>query len=184
MTDTALRTDTIDPGLDARRHSTEVFRYRVREHEWLPMGLTVRGKEYRPGDVILLSGSAAFHEAPYRLELIHPDAVEQTADPATWEAQSATHLHITLNRDLVINHEGCRVYASYAGSAGTARVEITSCCGEWYSQTGLTLEDAERIHTEIGAAIEEMKDRMFRYPGFENGSDDGDLHIHQYGGNM
>jgi hypothetical protein len=47
------------------------------------------------------------------------------------------------------------------------------------------MEDALRIRSELGEALEEMKDRMFRNPVFDADGvevEGGDLYIHQMGG--
>jgi hypothetical protein len=147
----------------------------------------IRGKRYAPGDEVLLTGGAAFREAPFALVLIDPEPVEQTEDPATWEAQYATRLHVWLNGSLAIHHDNPRVRAHYAGPEGTARVTLTFSCGEWFVASCLTMEDALRIRRELDEALEEMKDRGFRHPGFDdehNEIESGDLYIQQMGGSV
>jgi hypothetical protein len=174
-----------DPGLEAHRDEHKVFRYRVREE-----GLKVRGVTYHEGDVILLSGFAAYHEPFPRtgIELVSPDPVVQTEDPFTWEAQSASSVHVNFNRSLGINGEPCHAYVQYAGSQGIARVNIVFSCGEWFAESYLTLPDAVRMLAELDGAIAEMKLRMFRHPDFDEDGEDtpesGDLHIHMAGGSF
>jgi hypothetical protein len=164
----------IDHGVDANRHSTGVFRYRVRTDRLPPPGgFQVRGKQHQPGDIILLYGWMAYQEWPYDLELVDPEPVKQTEDPSTWVAQTATRVRVTLNESLAVHKEGCKVRAAYAGDQGIARVEITYDCGPWSVQSYLTLEDAARIQREIGDAIAQMGSR-----------DKCDLYIRQAGGNM
>jgi hypothetical protein len=185
---TATLDRLIDPGVDANRHSTKVFRYQVKAIG--PPGSDgseIRGRRYRPGDIILLSGHAAYREAPFSLTMLDPVPVEQTEDPATWKAQSASSLHVWLNKSQGIHHHMPRIRAHYAGPEGTARVSITFSCGEWFVESNLTMEDALRIRRELGEALEEMKDRMFSNPIFDDNGDeikDGDLYIHQMGGSF
>jgi hypothetical protein len=178
---TAMDADT---GVKANRDCLGVYRYRVCQN-----GVTVRGVRYNEGDLILLSGCAAWDEAVPRssLELADPDPVKQTADPATWEAQHASSVRVHLNESLVVTGNPCQPQAQYAGEQGIARVHIVFCCGPWFVDSFLTLTDAERVHAELGEAIETMKRRMFanrhiHEPTGAEYSDSGDLFIHQAGG--
>jgi hypothetical protein len=173
----------VDPGLEAHRDEFKVFRYRVREE-----GLKVRGVTYHEGDVILLSGFAAYHEAcPLSsLELVSPDPVKQTEDPSTWQAPYASSVHVHLNRSLAIHGDPCRVQARYAGSQGIARVNLVFDCGEWFAESYLTLQDAVRVLAELDGAVAEMRHRMFKNPVFDEdggeSADGDDLYIHHVGG--
>jgi hypothetical protein len=178
-----LGLDGMDPGVDAKRHSTQVYRYRV-HHEGWAHDVAIRGRTYRNGEEVLLAGDAAYREAGHRLELLDPEPVQQTEDPATWEAQHATSVHVHLGPGLVVSHQGCRVRAVYAGDQGTARVNVVFGTDHWFVDGYLTLADAERLRDEIGRSIGEMKERMDREMDIdEDGCDHGgDIHLHQMGG--
>src|SRR4051812_2106051 len=89
---------SVDPGVDANRHSHEVYRYRVKPSQAYTTPLQIRGRQYQPGEVVLLRGHVAFREAPYRLMLHDPKPVKQTSNPATWEAQHATSFFVHMNK--------------------------------------------------------------------------------------
>jgi hypothetical protein len=176
----------IDPGVLANRDSTWVFRYRVRDEGWRH-GIDCRGRHYNPGEILLLNGQAAHSEFGYSLELVSPEPVEQTEDPSTWEAQHATSLHVNLNSHLRINQDGVHVKAEYDGAVGgaIARVRIAFTRPQWFVESFVTPEDAERLYSELGAAIAEMRTRMFCNPDVDENYNivgEGELWLHQHGG--
>jgi hypothetical protein len=175
----ATATFEIDPAIQANRDSNEVLRYRVRDDA------KIRGVQYKAGDIVLLRGFAAWNEVfpRFSLELADPAPVEQTTDPATWEAQYATGIHVHLNSSLVIHGDPCRVGARYAGDQGIARVQLAFDCGQWFVESHLTLVDAVRIHEELGRAIQEMTKRRFLNPDFET-DEGGELYVHQMGSSV
>jgi hypothetical protein len=174
----------IDPGVDDRRDSIEVYRYRVRHDQDWVTGVEIRGRTYRRGEEVLLSGVDAFSVPGRRLELVSPEPVKQEEDPATWQAQYASSVHVHLGPGVVINKDGCRVKAEYAGDQGTARVHVVFDAVHWGVCGSLTLEDVERLRAELGQAIAEMRDKMYREMDVdEDGTNHGgDLLLHQIGG--